>query len=438
MKKSFVLLCCVLGMVGMVYADCPTSVEVLDHCFWDELGIIDPNDVEFTVQIEGDESRESWDGHPTDCDDYQQVSYDLDWSMNGSCGIQDYGIPQGEWIRIKISFGQQEDVYYYKHPLNSECLNGSEVDIVLNADGFSLHVSDCEGFVLANHRSTTPPTGWYPPNPSNMATGSDPNEITWSHAWENNVPEVSYKLWEWDPDEQDYTYIKTVSGLSTRVTSSGFYTVSALLDGISSQQYPSEVQVTYQSPPAPTNLTANSSSYYLSWNHSWEDDLPNDITYKVYVANTSGGSYSLYGTSNSTTKSYRRAGYFKVYAVLDGVMGPASNIVYGSYKGGFPKITNSNEEVPESFEISQNYPNPFNPSTQIDFQVPELISASIKVYDSNGREVTVLANGIFDTGTYSVNWNGRDDFGNQLSTGLYFAHFKAGTFSKVIKMMYLR
>ena len=103
----------------------------------------------------------------------------------------------------------------------------------------------------------------------------------------------------------------------------------------------------------------------------------------------------------------------------------------------FPvKVENQNNELPASYSLSQNYPNPFNPSTTIRFTVPgktdEVSHISLKVYDIMGKEIVVLVNSNFGSGTYEINWNA-----SSVSSGVYFYRITGGngSFSETKKMI---
>ncbi len=80
------------------------------------------------------------------------------------------------------------------------------------------------------------------------------------------------------------------------------------------------------------------------------------------------------------------------------------------------------EQVPKHFELAQNYPNPFNPTTQINYQLPELSQMSLKVYNILGQEVATLFEGIRQPGNYEAAFDGRE-----LSSGVYLYRLRANT-----------
>ena len=95
-------------------------------------------------------------------------------------------------------------------------------------------------------------------------------------------------------------------------------------------------------------------------------------------------------------------------------------------------------ELPQSFSLSQNFPNPFNPTTTIRFDVPRAGNIKLKIYNVLGQEVMTLAEGFFDTGRHSILWNGKDNSGHSVASGVYLYRLEGGGFSKVRKMTYLK
>jgi TolB protein len=75
--------------------------------------------------------------------------------------------------------------------------------------------------------------------------------------------------------------------------------------------------------------------------------------------------------------------------------------------------------LPKAFEISQNYPNPFNPSTTIEYQLLEDTKIVLKIYDIRGREVRTLVDREQTAGTKAVVWDGRDNSGRSVGSGVY-------------------
>ena len=94
--------------------------------------------------------------------------------------------------------------------------------------------------------------------------------------------------------------------------------------------------------------------------------------------------------------------------------------------------------LPKAAGLSQNFPNPFNPSTVISFRLQRPGRAELDVFDSRGRLVRSLYRGFAPAGEQSVFWDGKNDRGNQLSSGVYFYRMKAGDFVQTRKMVLIK
>ncbi len=102
-----------------------------------------------------------------------------------------------------------------------------------------------------------------------------------------------------------------------------------------------------------------------------------------------------------------------------------------------PQVISRN--IPEQFALQQNYPNPFNPSTTIPFDVAKAEKIRIRIYNSLGQQIRTLTNRVYQPGSYAVKWDGRDDSGNSVSTGIYFYRLSTSRgFSAVKKMMFIK
>ena len=94
--------------------------------------------------------------------------------------------------------------------------------------------------------------------------------------------------------------------------------------------------------------------------------------------------------------------------------------------------------TPLATYLEQNFPNPFNPSTRIAFGINEPGRVSLRIYDAAGRLVRTLINEEREAGVYSEAWNGRDNVGSAVASGIYFYNLTAGSFKETKKMVLLR
>ena len=92
------------------------------------------------------------------------------------------------------------------------------------------------------------------------------------------------------------------------------------------------------------------------------------------------------------------------------------------------------DAMPTEFGLDQNYPNPFNPETTIRYQLPEASHVKMIIYNAMGQKVRTLVNENRDAGWYSVEWDGRDDRGMRMGSGIYFIRMRAGQYVKIHKM----
>jgi len=95
-------------------------------------------------------------------------------------------------------------------------------------------------------------------------------------------------------------------------------------------------------------------------------------------------------------------------------------------------------EVPEQFMLAQNFPNPFNPVTSIEYALPEEGFVKISVYNIMGQKVTELVNNVMPGGYHQVVWNGTNDLGESVSTGIYMYAIEAEGFTSVKKMILMK
>jgi hypothetical protein len=185
------------------------------------------------------------------------------------------------------------------------------------------------------------------------------------------------------------------------------------------------------------------------------------MKYQFNTASASDDVVSLYVYASGIPTSESSSNLLSIVNVNDGVNDPSDigavavrqggNCPTGLIDGirvsdnwglavtGVPSdVEENNSVVPTSYSLSQNYPNPFNPSTVISYQLSAVGNVQVKVSDMLGREVTTLVNEEKPAGRYQINWNGTDNYGNKVTSGVYFYTLKAGNYFQTKKMMFLK
>ena len=108
---------------------------------------------------------------------------------------------------------------------------------------------------------------------------------------------------------------------------------------------------------------------------------------------------------------------------------------------GFPTAIISRtigKNLPDRYTLEQNYPNPFNPVTTIRFTLPDAGMVRLSVYNTLGQLIATLTNGQVPAGTHEVSWDGRNQLGQIMSSGVYYYRIDAGEFHQVKRMLFIK
>ncbi len=103
-----------------------------------------------------------------------------------------------------------------------------------------------------------------------------------------------------------------------------------------------------------------------------------------------------------------------------------------------PSAKAAPKAVPTRFALNQNYPNPFNPETNISFYIPEKSEVNLTVYNILGQKVRTLVDGPLESGPHTVTWNGKNESGSMVASGIYFYKLNAGDNTVTKKMSMLK
>jgi len=99
---------------------------------------------------------------------------------------------------------------------------------------------------------------------------------------------------------------------------------------------------------------------------------------------------------------------------------------------------NDEDDLPLITTLAGNYPNPFNPETTIKLAVHEAGQVTLDIYNVRGQKIRSLINGHLDAGNHDIVWNGIDDKGNSVGSGVYFYNMKFGKYSSTKKMILMK
>ena len=173
----------------------------------------------------------------------------------------------------------------------------------------------------------------------------------------------------------------------------------------------------------------------LSWSTNFE---ANNVGFNILRSHTLNGRYAQ--VNDELIPSSEE----KVYDYLDRDVQVGETYYYKLEDVSLSGIRTEHEAIkihvtkPERFELSQNYPNPFNPVTRINYQLPEMTLVTLKVYNLLGREVITLVDDQVEAGYHTAMWNGLDEFGNRVSSGIYYYRLVAGSRVETKKMVLLK
>jgi photosystem II stability/assembly factor-like uncharacterized protein len=153
----------------------------------------------------------------------------------------------------------------------------------------------------------------------------------------------------------------------------------------------------------------------------------------VYASFNNGASFSPYSQGLGERASV------ETFAVNDSFMfaGTDQNGVWRRLRPGIVSVE-APADIPHTFYLCQNFPNPFNPSTTIRLRLSRDERINLTIFNLTGEVVRVLADGFQSAGEKSVVWNGIDNFGNIVGSGVYIYRLKVGKEVQSKKMIFVK
>jgi photosystem II stability/assembly factor-like uncharacterized protein len=150
----------------------------------------------------------------------------------------------------------------------------------------------------------------------------------------------------------------------------------------------------------------------------------------IYVSYNNGASFSSY------SEGLGQRAAVEAFTANDSFMfaGTDYNGVWRRLRPGLVNIKPPSD-VPKTFYLAQNYPNPFNLETVIKYSLPIQSKVTLKIYNVLGEEVRTLVDEVQTLGLRTINWNGQDNHGKPVSSGIYLYRIKAGVFTATKKMV---
>jgi len=161
------------------------------------------------------------------------------------------------------------------------------------------------------------------------------------------------------------------------------------------------------------------------------------------------------GATPGTLVDFDDNGYFKLVTgfsngiLMSNLRRPVSDLTpWTTYRGSLGRsgsfvatafVANDDAlQVPTALRLGQNYPNPFNPHTTITFALGKDAATSLSIFNTRGQKVRTLVNAPLTMGSHSITWDGRDDSGRALASGLYFYRLSSDGKAQTKKMLLMK
>ncbi len=184
----------------------------------------------------------------------------------------------------------------------------------------------------------------------------------------------------------------------------------------------------------------------LTWEQATDIDKGDIVHYRVYIDTLSIFTHPS-SFDNITSTSFKISNglkkseeyFWKVSAIdLAGAVTECQSFFKFITSATAIQVKEHANTSPDEFALFQNYPNPFNPETSISFQIPKSCHVEIKIFNTVGQEIRTLIDEKIDAGYHQISWDGKDNSGKKVGTGIYIYQLKADEFVAVRKMVMIQ
>ncbi len=179
------------------------------------------------------------------------------------------------------------------------------------------------------------------------------------------------------------------------------------------------------------DLAAVGEAYQLGPAISFKKDLT--LSFPLSDVDLEGKDKSLFAVYR-----YDNGDWSRLESFLDGNSVCAKVKTLGVFRLIYDPTGKHIAGIPQSYKLFQNYPNPFNPQTQMRYDLPEPGHVKLYVYNVLGQRVRVLVDETQEAGHQSVIWDGKDEDGREVASGIYFYKIKTEGYQKTKKMVLLK
>jgi len=311
----------------------------------------------------------------------------------------------------------------------------------------------------SNTATATPQApGWNSPLSFNATAGNAQVALNWTRPTAGSATHTGYKVYRGTSSNfTPTTPVSTITNVNTLT-----WNDTGLTNG---NDYYYKIEATYTNPTgasiplnatpypvmpyvwnAPRNLTTTVGSGQVTLN--WQEPTAGGATlseYKVFRGTSQTNLTQIHEiTSELTTTmiwintNVPDGSYYYAVKASYSTPTPGGDSEYSNVVASGMVDEIDETMLPKFTSLDGNYPNPFNPETTIRFALAEAGNVSIEIFGLKGQLVRTLVNGAFGAGMHRVSWNGCDDSGRGVSSGVYFYRMRAGDYQGIKRMLLLK